>query len=170
MNIVLIGFMGTGKSVAGQVLAHELGMRFLDTDALIEKTEKTAIGRIFGEKGEPYFRDLESRVIKTLQDYDNFVIATGGGIVLREENVRQLKEVGPLVLLWAEPEAIYERVKKEKHRPLLNVVEPLTEIKKLLALREPFYRRAADLEVETSKRSVDQVVEEIKTWLRSKSS
>src|SRR3990167_4969688 len=115
MNIILIGFMGTGKSEVGKKLAAELGINYLDTDELIEKTEKQRISEIFKPKGEEYFRDLETKVLKTLQDYDNFVISAGGGIILREENVKSLKNIGPLILLWAEPEVIHERIKGEKH-------------------------------------------------------
>jgi len=168
MNIILIGFMGSGKSAVGHRLAKELKMDYLDTDELIEKTEKMSINDIFARKGEPYFRDLETEVVKTLSDYDNFVIATGGGMVLREENVRMLKEIGPLVLLWAGPETVYQRVKKHAHRPLLNVPDPEAEIKKILDQREPVYRAVADQVINTSKLNVDECVEELTEWLRSR--
>jgi shikimate kinase len=168
MNIVLIGFMGSGKTAVGHRLARELKMDHLDTDELIEKTEKMSINDIFAQKGEPYFRDLETEVVKTLADYDNFVIATGGGMVLREENVRMLKGIGPLVLLWADPDTVYQRVKKHGHRPLLNVPDPQAEIKKILDGRAPVYRRVADHVVNTSKLNVDACVEEIMEWLRSR--
>ncbi len=161
MNIILIGFMGVGKSAIGHALARELKMDYLDTDELIEKTEKISINDIFAKKGEPYFRDLEAEVIKTLENYDNFVISTGGGMVLREENVKMLKEIGPLVLLWADPEVVYQRVKRETHRPLLNVQDPRAEIKKILDYRTPIYNRVADLKVDTSKLDVEECVKEI---------
>lgn len=168
MNIILIGFMGTGKSAIGHKLAKELGMNYLDCDELIEKTEKMSISDIFAKKGETYFRDLETEVIKTLQDYDDFVLATGGGMVLREENVKMLKEIGPLVLLWAEPKTVFERVRHETHRPLLNVAEPMAEIKKILDLRKPIYYHAADHIVNTTKLTIDEGVREIEEWLKSK--
>ncbi|MBU1027363.1 MAG: shikimate kinase [Candidatus Margulisbacteria bacterium] len=168
MNIILIGFMGSGKSAVGHLLANQLKMDYLDADELIEKTEKMPINDIFAKKGEPYFRELESQVIKTLQDYDNFVISTGGGMVLRQENVKLLKEVGPLVLLWAEPNVIYQRIKNEKHRPLLKVKVPRAEIYKILEQRESIYRQAADFEVDTCKLSVEEVSSKIITWLKSK--
>ena len=168
MNIVLIGFMGSGKSAIGHELAKELDMNYLDTDELIEKAEKISINDIFAKKGEPYFRDLETGVIKTLGDYDNFVISTGGGMVLREENVKMLREIGPLVLLWANPEAVYARVKSETHRPLLNVPDPRAEIKKILDSRTPIYNRVADHKVDTSKLDVDECVKGIMEWLKSR--
>ena len=168
MNIILIGFMGSGKSAVGHRLARELKMDYLDTDEIIERTEKMSINDIFAKKGEPHFRDLETEVVKTLADYDNFVIATGGGMVLREENVRMLKGIGPLVLLWAEPDTVYERVKRHEHRPLLRVADPRAEIKKILDKRAPVYRQVADHIVNTSKLNIDDCVEEITEWLRSR--
>ncbi|MFH1347305.1 MAG: shikimate kinase [Candidatus Margulisiibacteriota bacterium] len=168
INIILIGFMGSGKSAVGHKLAKDLGMDYLDCDELIEKTEKMSINDIFSKKGEPYFRDLETEIIKTLADYDNFVFSTGGGMVLREENVKMLKELGPLVLLWAKPETVYQRVSKETHRPLLNVPDPLAEIKNILDKRTPVYDRVADFKVDTSKLSIDECVKGIKEWLRSR--
>jgi shikimate kinase len=169
MNIVLIGFMGVGKTAVGQKLAQQLDLSYLDTDDLIEKTEGSSINEIFVKKGEPYFRQLETEVLKTLQDYDKFVISTGGGIVLREENVRILKEIGPLILLWAEPMVVYERVKAESHRPLLTVPDPQEEIHKILAVRKPLYQRAADFTVDTSSLKVEEAVKEIMQWLKSRS-
>lgn len=170
MNIILIGFMGSGKSEVGRKLAQELGMNYRDSDELIEKREKTSISDIFREKGEPYFRDLETEVVKTLANHDNFVIATGGGVVLREENVKMLKELGPLILLWAEPKVVWERVKKETHRPLLNVPDPKAEIKKILDYRTPIYHKVADFKVDTSNLTVEEAVRKIREWLKSKSS
>lgn len=168
MNIVLIGFMGSGKSAVGHLLAEELKLNFLDTDELIENTEGRKISEIFKADGEEYFRDLETEVIKTLQDYDNFVLSTGGGMVLREENVSLLKSMGPVILLWAEPEVIYERVKSGTHRPLLQVEEPFEEIKKRLDYRTPFYRKAADYTIDTSKLSPEEITKDILQWLKSR--
>ena len=168
MNIILIGFMGTGKSIVGHLLAKELNMSFLDTDELIQKTDNRSVAEIFKQDGEAYFRELETEVIKTLQQYDNFVLSTGGGIVLREANISLLKAMGPLVLLWAEPETIYERIKNEKHRPLLRVTDPLVEIKKILDKRAPVYNRVCDFKLDTSGLSPEQAVKEIRLWLESK--
>lgn len=143
-------------------------MNFLDTDELVEKTEGRAITEIFQQDGEEYFRELETEVLKTLQDYDNFVLSTGGGMVLREENVSLLKDMGPIVLLWAEPEVIYERTKSGAHRPLLQVPEPLEEIKKRLEQRTPFYKQAADHTADTSKLSPEEITKDVLQWLKSR--
>ncbi len=168
MNIILIGFMGTGKTAVGKLLAAELKLDYLDTDELIERTEKRSISEIFKRDGEEAFRRLETGVLKTLQDYDNFVLSTGGGMVLRDENVALLKPLGPVVLLRAPAEVIYRRIKGERHRPLLDVADPLAEIRKILAYREPFYDRAADHTVETEALTPEGVAKEISAWLRSR--
>ncbi|OGC03633.1 hypothetical protein A2276_07175 [candidate division WOR-1 bacterium RIFOXYA12_FULL_43_27] len=158
MNIILIGFMGSGKSAVGQKLAERLSMQFLDTDPLIEKTEKMMIPDIFEKKGEKYFRDLETEVVKTLQDYDNFVVATGGGMILRDENVTMLKRLGPLILLWVDEETVFKRLEQTNNRPLLR--------RDLLEQRKPAYEKAADFKIDTTALSVDQVVEEIVKWIK----
>jgi len=168
MNIVLIGFMGAGKTAVGRLLAAELKLDYLDTDQLIEETEGRTIAQIFKRDGETAFRRLETEVLKTLQDYDNFVLSTGGGMVLRAENVALLKALGPVVLLRASAEVIYQRIKDEKHRPLLDVADPLAEIRQVLAVREPLYDRAADHLVETADLTPAGVAKEISEWLRSK--
>lgn len=167
-NVILIGFMGSGKTAVGRELAGALNMDYLDTDELIIRAENMSISDIFTEKGEEYFRDLETSVIKTLDDYDNFVVATGGGMVLREENVKMLKQLGPLVLLWADPETIYRRIRHEKHRPLLKVADPKAEIRRILDGRKAVYDRVADLKIDTSTMDIESAVKEIKEWLGSK--
>ncbi|MFH1577393.1 MAG: shikimate kinase [Candidatus Margulisiibacteriota bacterium] len=168
MNIVLIGFMGSGKSVVGHKLASELGLTYIDTDQLIEEAAGLSISDIFAQKGEAVFRELETETIKQLQGTDGHVLATGGGMVLRQENVKMLKDLGPLVMLWAEPEMIYQRVKQEKHRPLLEVADPQAEIKRVLDKRTPVYNRVADYKVDTTKLSVNECVEGIIKWLKSR--
>jgi len=167
MNIILIGFMGVGKSQVGHKLAEKLKMHFVDTDDLIEKAEEMSISEIFQKKGEPFFRELETKIIKTLQDYDNFVISTGGGMVMREDNVKMLKELGPLVLLWSSPDVIYERVKEEFHRPLIEE-DKRKNIDDLLAKRTPVYEKIANVKVDTSTMSVDNSVEEIIKYVQNK--
>lgn len=160
-NIILIGFMGTGKTVVGRHLAALLKYNYLDTDDLIEKTEGLSVSNIFKQKSEGYFRNLESEVILTLVDYEKFIIATGGGIVLRRENVENLKKIGPLVLLSSRPEVIYERLKDDKSRPLLAGNNPLGKTKEILGQRTPIYESAADFEVDTSDISVDEAARQI---------
>lgn len=162
-NIILIGFMGSGKTAVGKALAGELGLQFLDADELIVKAERMSIKEIFAVKGEPYFRDAETRLLKTLGDYESFVLSTGGGMVLRPENAKMLKELGTVVWLRVKPEVVLERLKGDSGRPLLNVKDPAEAVRKLLAQREESYRRAADEIIETSELSIPEVVEEIKS-------
>ena len=110
-NIFLIGFMGTGKTTIANALKRKYDMQVVDMDAEIEKEQQMAISDIFSSKGEEYFRDLETQLIKDLQKKDNVVISCGGGAVLREENVTEMKKSGKIVLLNATPETILERVK-----------------------------------------------------------
>jgi len=166
MNIILIGFMGVGKSEIGRGLAARLGINYIDTDETIEKTEGRKVSEIFEKDGEPHFRDLETEVIKTLEDYDNFVISTGGGIVLREENVKMLKEIGPLVLLTAKAEVIYRRLKEAKDRPLLEQGDKMEKIVEILDARYPAYEKAADFKVDTSNIIPEAAVEEIIKWIK----
>jgi len=165
MNIILTGFMGVGKTEVGKALADKLKLNFLDTDELIEKTEGRQISEIFDKEGEPYFRDLETEVLKTLGNYDNFVLATGGGIILREENVELLREIGPLILLTAREEIILERVKDTEDRPLLTG-DKAQKIKEILSVRNPIYNRVADFIVDTSEITPEQATEEIIKWLK----
>lgn len=169
MNVILIGFMGTGKSEVGKRLATELKLDFLDTDTLIEQTVKGSINQIFAEQGEEKFRELETRVLTTLLGYDNFVLSTGGGIILRPENVKMLHQLGPIIWLQAAPEVIWGRVKSAKHRPLLNVPDPLAAIEQLLSTRQPFYAAAADWPLETDGAEPAELVNKIQQWLKSRS-
>ena len=168
MNIILIGFMGSGKSVVGKLLAERLGLAYLDADEEIAGKEGLGINDIFAKKGEPYFRDLETGFLREMKGRGGIVLSTGGGMVLREENVKMLKEMGPLVLLWAEPRVIFERVRNSWHRPLLNVADPMAEIEKILGERKPVYEKVADLKVDTSRLGVNEIGEKIITWLRSR--
>jgi len=159
-NIVLVGFMGTGKSVVARRLARRLDMKFISSDDIIEEKEGRKIAEIFEKSGEPYFRKIEKEITAQVSGLDGAVIATGGGVVLDEENITALKKNGVVICLNADPQTIYERTKKHKHRPILNVERPIDKINELLQLRAPFYARA-DHQVETTGKSVDQVVSEI---------
>lgn len=167
MNIVLTGFMGTGKSKIGKRLATELRMGYLDTDELIEEREKDSISAIFKKKGEEYFRHLETQVVKEVALLDNFVISTGGGVVLREENIRALKKNALIVCLFASPEVILKRTKGDDNRPLLGVNNQKKRIEELLAFRKPYYEKA-DFSVDVSVLDSEGVVEEIAKFLRKK--
>ncbi|KPL11663.1 hypothetical protein AMJ85_03480 [candidate division BRC1 bacterium SM23_51] len=156
-NLILVGFMGTGKTVVGQAAARTLGFTYVDTDDLIEQRAGKVIARIFAEDGEPHFRDLETDAIRSLASLDRHVVATGGGCVQRDENWQAMRQAGLVVCLAARPEVIYDRTRGETHRPLLQTPEPLARIRELLARRAPFYARA-DHTIDTSELTVDQVV------------
>ena len=157
---MIIGFMGTGKTAVGMKLAEKLEYRFVDTDRWIEKEMSKTIPEIFGQEGEPYFRDLEERVVQEASGLTGAVISTGGGVVVRPENIRRLKAGAFMVSLKATPEVIYERIRKEGPRPLLQAEDPLDAIRQLLRTREESYSRA-DLILDTSTLDVDRVVEKI---------
>jgi len=159
-NIVLIGFMDTGKTTIATKLANELGMRYVSTDDLIEKKEKRTINEIFTRSGEDYFRAAETEVIKEISTLSGLVVDTGGGAVMREENLTNLKALGIVICLTADEATVMERTKKYKHRPLLNVEDPKRKIRELLAKRAPLYAKA-DHCIDTSEFTVRQVVEKI---------
>ena len=159
-NIILAGFMGTGKTTIATALSHRLKMRYVSTDDLIEKSQKRTINEIFTKSGEDYFRDVESSVIKEVSEMENVVIDAGGGAVIREENITNFKSRGVLICLTADEEVIMERTKKYKHRPLLNVEDPKRKIRDLLAKRAPFYAKA-DYTIDTGKLTIKQVVDRI---------
>ena len=132
-TIALVGFMGTGKSAVAIALAEKLGMRIVSTDDLVVQQEGgKSIHDIFKEKGEPYFRDAEARMVQKASETQNVVIDCGGGVILRDENLRHLKNSGIVICLTATADIIYSRVKDHRHRPLLNVADPQAAIKKLL--------------------------------------
>jgi shikimate kinase len=165
MNIVLIGFRGTGKSTVGKLLAKRLERDFVDSDKYIESSTGKTIKCIFEEDGEEGFRKIEADTIAELSEVDNKVISAGGGAVLKEENVRNLKDNGFLVLLEATPEVIHNRIAQDKkttqQRPSLTDKKPLDEIKHLIAKREHAYKNAADYTINSSYVSCEDIVTEI---------
>ena len=166
-NVVLVGFMAAGKSTVGRVLAERLGFDLVDTDAVVEARAGKPISRIFAEQGEEAFREMESEAAREVAGFSGHVIVTGGGIVLREENMAALGRAGPVFCLDVRPEEVLERTRGTDHRPLLQVPDPLARIRALLEERAPLYARA-DYRVETTGRSVEQVVEEILEILASR--
>lgn len=164
-NIVLIGFMGTGKTAVAKEVSKKFGMKYISTDDIIEEIEKIKISNIFSEKGEDYFRKVEKRVIKDISEMENVVVDAGGGVSIDPENIENLKKKGTIVCLFAAPEVILERTKKNADRPLLNVSDPLAKIKELLEKRKPFYKRA-DHHISTSKMSLEGVVGEIERIIK----
>lgn len=159
-NIYLVGFMGTGKTTVGKILAEKLGREFVEMDEEIEKEEGKKIVDIFRQNGESYFRKIEKEVLKRIASCFNLVVSCGGGVIVDKENLKILKETGVVICLKAKPSIIYERTKKTKERPLLNVPDPLKKIKELLAKRAPFYAKA-DYFVDTSTLTPEEVSEEI---------
>ena len=160
-NIVLVGFMGTGKTSVGRRLALQLRMRYIDTDDIIERDSGRRISNIFSEDGESAFRDLESEAVGKASKLCNYVISTGGGAVLRETNIAALKRNGIIFCLTATPDEIYRRVRHQAHRPLLQTPNALSKIKSMLAERQPYYAEA-DYMVRTTGRSFRETIGYIK--------
>ena len=161
MKIILVGFMGAGKSAVGRGLAKRLGVRFVDIDELIVKREGRSITKVFAEAGELYFRKVEKQItLEVCQRQDPCVIATGGGTLMDPDNRAALKEAGTLVWLKVSPEKALERTKDHPVRPLLKDENPRQKILSLLALREPLYAQA-EMTVETNQQSVEQVIQQI---------
>ncbi len=166
-NVALIGFMGSGKSAVGRSLAKRLRHRFVEMDRVIEETAGKPIPEIFRDDGEIAFRELEIEVTKRIAARANQVIACGGGVVLNKINIDRLRETSRTVYLTASPGAILKRTTGGKNeRPLLEVADPAGRIRELLGQRRPFYQRAADLTVNTSRLGIGSVVEEIISRLR----
>ncbi|MDX9872553.1 MAG: shikimate kinase [Clostridia bacterium] len=168
-NIALIGFMGAGKTLIGQILAQRLQMDFLDTDTVIEKELQTPVPQIFAEKGEPWFRQKEKETVRKLATLENSVIATGGGVVLDPENIGALRENALIVCLSARPEVICERLKKDTGRPLLAGEDLLIKINTILAERREKYR-CADFYLDTSGVTPQEAAEEIIRFRQGRSS
>ncbi len=160
-NIVLIGFMGTGKSTVGRALAGKLEMDCLDTDAMIEAKMGIAISDIFEKHGEAYFRELERQTVEVISGLSSTVILCGGGVVLNNSNVVNLRKNGKLVLLKAEPETIIARLYEDETRPLLKGRLNLEGLQEMLKQRNSYYNAAADIVVNTDGKSVDSITAEI---------
>ena len=161
-NIVLIGFMGSGKSSIGRLVAGRMGFQFVDTDALIVQRAGMPIPQIFAESGEESFREQETAAIESLGPLSRCVIATGGGAVLREKNRALLRALGFVVLLTASEETIFRRVARNTKRPLLQTENPRETVAQMLAARREVYEAAAEHIVDTThfthKQSADAVI------------
>jgi shikimate kinase len=161
-NIALIGFMGTGKTAVAQVLATRLHRKLIEVDAIIVKTAGKSIVDIFRDDGEIVFRELEIKAIKKAAAGEKQVIACGGGIVLNTINIDRLRATGVVINLTASMETILKRIAKDAdNRPLINVDWPPERIKELIKFREPFYDRAADFTINTSKLSMEIIAAKI---------
>jgi len=163
-NIALIGFMGTGKTAIGAKLAQVLGKEFIELDELIVEKAGKSIPQIFAEDGEIRFREYEMELCKEVSQREDVVIACGGGIVLNKLNIDYLRQSSVIICLKTSPEVIFQRISKDgkEKRPLLNKLDPKAEIKKLLKFRSAFYNAATEHQIDTSRSTVDEVVERIR--------
>ena len=167
-NIALIGFMGSGKTAVGRALAKRLNWQLVEVDSIIEQLTGKSIAEIFRCDGEIYFRELEIETIKKTTKGEKQVIACGGGAVLNTINIDRLRKTGVIIHLVASPETILERTSDSQgSRPLLNVERPAERVKELMKFRKPFYERAADITIDTSKMDIDTVAEKIIDRLKS---
>ncbi|MBI2754072.1 MAG: shikimate kinase AroK [Betaproteobacteria bacterium] len=168
-NLFLVGLMGAGKSTVGRLLARRLKRSFYDSDHEVERRCGVGIPVIFDIEGEHGFRAREAQVIAELAALDGIVLATGGGVVLDAENRRRLAARGTVVYLHARPADLYDRVRHDRHRPLLANADPLIKLEELYAQRDPLYREVADLVVNTGKQSAQALVRDLlarleETW------
>ncbi|MEY2490092.1 MAG: shikimate kinase [Verrucomicrobiota bacterium] len=160
-SIVLIGFMGAGKSSTGKALARKTGLPRFDTDEMVSTRFGLSVTEIFVQFGEEEFRDAETKTLEQLATAAPAIIVTGGGIVLRPENVKILRELGRVVSLEADAETLFGRISRRATRPLLRTENPRQTLVELLRVRDPLYRAAADVRLDTSRLTHDEVVEAI---------
>lgn len=160
-NIVLIGFMGAGKSTISDYLSTVFDMKLVEMDQVIAEREEMSIPDIFATYGEEYFRNLETGLLRELQNGQNCIISCGGGVAMREENVTEMKKNGRVVLLTASPETIYERVKDSNDRPILDGNKNVEFIADLMEKRREKYEAAADVVVRTDNKTILQICEEL---------
>ena len=165
-NIVLIGFMGCGKTTVGIRLSYRLKRPVEDTDKRIEREQGMTVSEIFASRGEETFRKLETQLLECMCREETFrIVATGGGLPMRPENRSLLKKLGPVVYLRVQPETVYERLKEDTTRPLLRGEDPMGRIRSMLEQRHPVYQQTADLVVDVDGLTVDEIVEKIECWL-----
>jgi len=164
-NIIITGFMGTGKSVVAKELARKLKMEFIDMDQIIEEDQGMSISDIFARYGENYFREQENKLVKKLSQKENMVIATGGGTLLSSDNARMLGQAGEIVCLYADSQTIYNRVRRKNDRPLLKGENILNKINLLLEERKKIYDNIK-WKINTSNFTTQEVVDKIINFLK----
>lgn len=164
-NIVLIGFMGVGKSAVASCLGARLKRQIVDMDEVIAKRQGMCISDIFSKWGERYFREQETKLLLELLSVKNTIVSCGGGAALKEENVLHMKKCGPVILLKAKPATVYERIKDCGSRPVLRNKASLEYIADLMESRRKKYEEAADIVVQTDHKTVVQVCQELMTKL-----
>lgn len=171
MNLVLIGYRGCGKSTVGRELSKRLDWGFIDTDVVIQQRTGMTIRELFSDRAEQGFRDLESQVIAEVAELDRHVISTGGGVVLRSENVDNLRRCGRIVYLTASPEILWRRIfddaQRHSTRLRMSPHTGLDLVRQTLEERVPLYRQSADVVIDTTQRSVDSLLNELIPRVRS---
>lgn len=166
-NVILIGFMGSGKTTVGLRLSYRLRRSVTDTDKEIEKEEKRSISDIFASDGEAYFRDKETACLrKLLNSGRNQIISVGGGLPLREENRALMSRLGQVFYLRASAQTIYDRLKNDTTRPLLRGDDPQGRIRTLLSERDVYYTEAADVIIDVDGKNFEQILSEIEQYVK----
>jgi shikimate kinase len=160
-SIVLIGFMGAGKSSVGRTLARRTGLPRFDTDEMVSARFDLPVSDIFARFGEEKFREAETEILRMFSAAQPAIIVTGGGIVLRPENVTMLQALGNVVSLEADDETLFRRISRRATRPLLQTQDPRATMLELLRAREPLYREAADVRLDTSRLQHEEVADAI---------
>lgn len=160
-NIFLIGYMGTGKTSVAKCIGSCFDMTILDIDSIIEEREDLCINDIFERKGEKYFRTIEAHVLQSLEGRTNIVVSCGGGIIIKEENIKCLKGFGKVVLLNSSASTIYNRIRNCSKRPLLNKNMSIDFIENMLKNRYKKYLQAADIIIDNENKSINEISKEI---------
>lgn len=161
-NIILIGYMGSGKTTLGKKISFRERIAFLDTDKMIEQKQGKAVSEIFDEEGENAFRQMETDCLKEIMGYsDRYIISVGGGLPLKEENRMLLKELGTVLYLRARPDTIYGRLKNDTTRPLLRGDDPEGKIRTMIQIRGPVYEEVADVIIDVDEKGYETLIGEI---------
>jgi shikimate kinase len=166
-NLFLVGMMGAGKTTLGRALAQRLGREFADTDRVLVERTGVAVSTIFEIEGEEGFRKREAAVLAELAEREGFVIATGGGAVLLEENRALMRRRGTVIYLRARLESLWERTRHDSNRPLLRTPNPRARLDELLTTREPLYREVAHVVVDTGAQSAASLANKVIAALRA---
>ena len=161
INIMLIGFMGVGKTSVSKRLSKKFDMPELDMDSMIVEQENKSINDIFAENGEDYFREVETRCLIEIQKKKGFIVSCGGGVVVKDENIEHMKDGGVILLLTATPQTVYNRVKDDDSRPILRGNKNVEFIELLMNKRKDRYLAVADIIISTDDKTIDEIVEEI---------
>lgn len=168
-HIILIGYMGCGKTTLGKKLSFRKKLALLDTDKMIEQKQRKTVSEIFDEDGETAFRLMETECLKEIRNYsDRYIISAGGGLPLKEENRKLLKELGYVFYLRARPDTIYGRLKNDTTRPLLRGDDPAGKIREMIEARDPLYREAADVIVDVDEKGYEKIIGEILKGMKGK--